>query len=91
MLNNQTLRYLYYRLDTATEEGFRHAEHHDAKQSFITAGLFRVFANWVTELLWHISQISTNLAITLSYTVSATALLESIGQPSLELLAKLNQ
>ena len=23
--------YLYYRLDTATEEGFRYAEHHDAK------------------------------------------------------------
>ena len=41
--------YLYYILDTATEEGFRYAEHHDAKiQVFKNVGLFRVFANWVT-------------------------------------------
>ena len=27
--------YLYYRFDTATEEGFKYAEHHDAKSEFL--------------------------------------------------------
>ena len=39
----------YYRLDTATEEGFRHLELHDIKiWIFENAGLFWVFENQVT-------------------------------------------
>ena len=38
-----------YRLDTATEEGFRYLEHHDTKTLIIeNARLFQGFANKVT-------------------------------------------
>ena len=55
----------YHKLDIATEEGFRHLEHHDTKISnFENAGLFLVVANQVTySIQWRLlySYITTML------------------------------